>query len=82
MVTDVDRDGETFDVELAIPKTACRVPKLVGLERSAAERVLRKANCRLGKVSRSVKGPAKVTFQRQAIGTVLTARARVGISLG
>ena len=82
VVTDVDRDGETFGVTLAIPKTACRVPKLVGLEALGGPRGLRNASCRLGKVSRSVRGPAKVTFQGQAIGTVLTARARVGISLG
>ncbi len=82
VVTDVSRDGETFDVKLEIPKTACRVPKLVGLKRPAAARALRTANCRLGKVGRSGRGPAKVKFQNQAPGTVLAARTQVGISLG
>lgn len=82
VVTDMSRDGETFDVKLEIPKTACRVPLLRGLKRREAAKALRAASCTLGKVSRSARGAKKVTFQGQAGGTVLKARSPVGVTLG
>ena len=63
---------------------ACEVPKLQGKKLKGAKSSLQAANCALGKVTRTGKGPrkkAKVVKQNPKAGTLLAAGATVKVTL-
>jgi hypothetical protein len=63
----------------------CRVPALRGATVAGARRRLRRANCRLGAVTRSsdvTRKTGRVMHQTEPAGSSLAQNARVGIKLG
>jgi trimeric autotransporter adhesin len=61
---------------------ACVVPKLRGKTLSNARKALKRADCRLGKVTARSKSSRVVRSQRPKAGRVLPPRARVQVTLG
>jgi hypothetical protein len=62
--------------------TACVVPSLKGKKLAAATHALKRANCRLGKVTTRKRKRGKVKRQSPKPGTVLPAGANVSVTLG
>jgi hypothetical protein len=69
----------------AAPGPRCHVPKLVGRTLKAAKKMLRKAHCALGRVTRKPAGRKKrgrVLKQRIKPGATRAAGTRVGVTIG
>lgn len=76
---------ERQEAEEAAQAKRCRVPALRGTTVAGARRRLRRANCRLGAVTRSsgvTRKTGKVVHQTEPAGSSLPQGARVGIKLG
>jgi hypothetical protein len=77
-------DGPDEVVDIAVkPNPSCVVPRLTGKTLAAAKRALRKAHCRLGRVTRRVskKRPGRVISQSRRPGRKLGNGAKVGVVL-
>jgi PASTA domain len=67
------------------PTALCTVPKLVGKKLKAARKVVRRADCRLGKVTKEkgfTASAAKVVKQRPSSGTARAAGSKVAVKVG
>lgn len=62
--------------------TRCRVPKLTGLTVAGARRALKRAHCKLGKVTRASKGAKRVVRQSVPRKTTKPVGAKVNVKLG
>lgn len=91
-----ERSGVTVDITVTAPGgqsaptledqftyiDVCVVPNLSGKKRKAARRALKKAHCRLGKVSPKGQKTGRVKHQSRKQGMVLPAGTKVNIRLG
>ncbi len=75
--------GEVSEIQLPSPDS-CFVPRLAGQTPRAAEQLLRRAQCGLGKITRPTRATRKrvVVSQRPSPETTLPGGSRVAIQLG
>jgi beta-lactam-binding protein with PASTA domain len=75
----------TFGRKGGAPTTACVVPRVVGMSLVKARAKVRRANCRVGTISRKASTRAKngrVLAQAVKAGRTLRSGARVNLTVG
>jgi virginiamycin B lyase len=82
-VAATNQTGTTTGAFLSFTTSAaCVVPKLIGKKLKRARKLLRRRDCRLGKVRPKGQRTGKVKKQRPKAGKVLPVRSRVNVKLG